>query len=78
MIPKNPFSEVGEILVKGTNVMLGYYKNESATQEVIDDEGWLHTGDLGVIDKNNFIFIKGRSKKYDIEWVWSKYISGGD
>ncbi len=59
---KNPFSEVGEILVKGTNVMLGYYKNESATQEVIDDEGWLHTGDLGVIDKNNFIFIKGRSK----------------
>ncbi|HPR85401.1 MAG TPA: AMP-binding protein [Prolixibacteraceae bacterium] len=56
------FNEVGEILVKGENVMLGYYKNETATNEAIDNEGWLHTGDLGVIDQSNFIYIKGRSK----------------
>ena len=58
----DPYNEVGEILVKGNNVMLGYYKNEKATAEAIDSEGWLHTGDLGVIDHNNFIYIKGRSK----------------
>ena len=59
---KEPFSEVGEILVKGTNVMLGYYKNEKATAEYIDREGWLHTGDLGIIDADNFIYIRGRCK----------------
>ncbi|HUX54957.1 MAG TPA: AMP-binding protein [Williamwhitmania sp.] len=53
---------VGEILVKGENVMLGYYKNEEATRATISPEGWLHTGDLGVVDTNGFIFIKGRSK----------------
>jgi long-chain acyl-CoA synthetase len=53
---------VGEILVRGKNVMLGYYKNEDATQETIDADGWLHTGDLGVIDQENFIYIKGRKK----------------
>jgi len=58
----DPYNIVGEILVKGDNVMLGYYKNEKATSDIIDDEGWLHTGDLGVIDKDNFVFIKGRSK----------------
>ena len=58
----DPYNEVGEILVKGNNVMLGYYKNEKATVEAIDSEGWLHTGDLGIIDHNNFIYIKGRSK----------------
>jgi long-chain acyl-CoA synthetase len=59
---KDPFQEVGEILVRGTNVMLGYYKNEKATSDTIDAEGWLHTGDLGVIDKDQFIYIRGRSK----------------
>ncbi len=54
--------EVGEILVRGENVLIGYYKNEKATNEILDDEGWLHTGDLGLIDRNGFIYIKGRSK----------------
>ena len=58
----NPSKEVGEILVKGENVMLGYYKNEEATRPVLDEEGWLHTGDLGLMDKNQNIFIKGRNK----------------
>jgi len=59
---KDPFNEVGEILVKGANVMMGYYKNEEATADAIDSEGWLHTGDLGVIDSKNFIYIRGRCK----------------
>ena len=59
---EDPFKQVGEILVKGTNLMLGYYKNKDATDAVFDNEGWLHTGDLGVLDENNFIYIKGRSK----------------
>ena len=54
--------EIGEILVRGENVMKGYYKNPEATQEAIDKEGWLHTGDLGIIDEDGFIFIKGRCK----------------
>ena len=53
---------VGELLVKGDNVMLGYYKNPNATRDVIDPEGWFHTGDLGTIDKQGYIYIKGRSK----------------
>lgn len=52
----------GEILVRGEHVMLGYYKNKEETEKVIDTEGWLHTGDLGVLDKNGFIHIRGRSK----------------
>ena len=58
----NPETEVGEILVRGTNVMLGYYKNKEATKEVMLPDGWMKTGDLGIIDKDGFIFIKGRNK----------------
>ena len=58
----DPENVVGEIILRGENVMTGYYKNEKATREMIDDEGWMHTGDLGVIDKDGNIFIKGRSK----------------
>ncbi len=58
----DPYKKVGEILVKGTNVMLGYYKNQQATDEAIDKDGWLHTGDLGIIDRENFIYIRGRCK----------------
>ncbi len=58
----DPYNEVGEIQVFGDNVMLGYYKNEAATRDVFCDDGWLRTGDLGVIDKENFIYIRGRSK----------------
>jgi long-chain acyl-CoA synthetase len=59
---EDPYTVVGEIQVKGENVMLGYYKNEEATKESFTEDGWLKTGDLGVIDKNNFVFIRGRSK----------------
>ena len=58
----DPLETPGEILTRGTNVMLGYYKNEEETLEAIDEEGWLHTGDLGTIDKNGNIFIRGRKK----------------
>ena len=58
----DPANIPGEILTRGLNVMLGYYKNEEATRATIDADGWYHTGDLGVMDRQGHVFIKGRSK----------------
>ncbi|MGL5562102.1 MAG: AMP-binding protein [Tannerellaceae bacterium] len=59
---EDPANKVGEIQVRGMNVMLGYYKNQEATAATFTADGWMKTGDLGIIDPDGFIFIKGRSK----------------
>ena len=59
---RDPENELGEILTRGTNVMLGYYKNEEATSQALDDEGWYHTGDQGLMSSDGHVFIKGRIK----------------
>ena len=59
---RDPENIPGEILARGLNVMLGYYKNEEATRQTLDSEGWYHTGDLGTMDAYGNVFIKGRSK----------------
>ncbi len=61
-IDVEPNTGVGEICVKGENLMDGYYKNPEATKLIIDKDGWLHTGDLGTIDEEGNIFIRGRNK----------------
>lgn len=58
----DPENAPGEILARGLNVMLGYYKNEEATAQTLDSEGWYHTGDLGTMDAEGNVYIKGRSK----------------
>ena len=62
ILSRDPQNVPGEIVTRGDNVMLGYYKNQEATDEVIDADGWMHTGDLGVMDAEGNITIKGRSK----------------
>lgn len=62
VLSDDPENVPGEIICRGPNVMLGYYKNEKLTAETIDSDGWMHTGDLGIIDKDGNVFIKGRCK----------------
>ncbi len=62
ILSPDPQHIVGEIVCRGDNVMMGYYKNPEATEEVLDKEGWLHTGDLGIMDAEGNVTIKGRSK----------------
>ena len=62
IVSPDPQRIPGEILTKGPNVMLGYYKNPEATAETIDRDGWYHTGDLGTMDADGNVFINGRSK----------------
>lgn len=62
VLSPNPSAIAGELVCRGANLMLGYYKNEEATRQVIDTEGWLHTGDMATIDEDGNVFIKARCK----------------
>ena len=58
----DPMRTPGEVQVKGPNVCLGYYKNEEATRDAFTDDGWFRTGDMGILDKDGYLFLRGRSK----------------
>lgn len=62
VLSPSPSQIPGELVCRGENLMLGYYKNEEATRQVIDTDGWLHTGDMAIIDSDGYIYIKGRCK----------------
>ena len=62
ILSSDPENIPGEIVTKGTNLMIGYYNNEEATKAVLDEEGWYHTGDLGTMIRSGHIFIRGRIK----------------
>ena len=62
ILSKDPENVAGEIITRGTNVMIGYYKNEEATRQVLDADGWYHTGDLGTMSADGHVFIRGRIK----------------
>ena len=58
----DPYNVPGEVQVKGANVFLGYYKNEEATKNSFTDDGWFRTGDMGVLDRDGYLYLRGRSK----------------
>lgn len=62
ILSRDPRTVAGEIVTRGANTMLGYYKNQQATDEVLDSEGWYHTGDLGTMSADGHVFIRGRKK----------------
>lgn len=62
VLSPDPVHIAGELVCRGDNVMQGYYKNEEATRQVIDPDGWLHTGDMAIIDEDGNVFVKGRCK----------------
>ena len=62
ILSDDPENMAGELLVRGENVMMGYYKNEEATQAAFTEDGWFRTGDMATMDKENHIFLKGRCK----------------
>lgn len=62
ILSDNPATEAGEVCVRGQNVMRGYYRNEEATEAVLDPDGWLHTGDMGTLDPDGTLYLRGRSK----------------
>ena len=62
VLSPDPTTIPGELVCRGENLMSGYYKNPEATAEAIDEEGWLHTGDMAIMDKDGYIYIKGRCK----------------
>lgn len=62
VVDPDPYTGIGELCVRGENLMSGYFKNQEATDSIMDEEGWLHTGDLGMIEEDGTIFIRGRSK----------------
>jgi long-chain acyl-CoA synthetase len=70
----DPESGEGEIIAKGPNVMKGYYKDEEQTRKVFTPDGWFRTGDLGVFDKDNYLYIKGRLKNIVLDPAEKTYI----
>ena len=74
----DPEKVAGEIICRGTNLMQGYYKNQEATSQIIDVNGWLHTGDLGTMDAEGYVTVRGRSKNMLLTSSGQNNLSGRD
>ncbi len=74
ILSDDPQSKAGEIVTRGTNVMIGYYKNDEATKAVLDDNGWFHTGDLGKMSADGHVFIRAESRICSLEPMGRIYI----
>ena len=73
--PSATASEIGEIQVRGENVCMGYYKNPEQTAALFTEDGWMRTGDLGTMDSDHFLYIRGRSKAMLLGSNGQKYLS---